>query len=82
VEVPAKVAVSDAGVIGPRGERAGGFTEDKPGEAEDGGDEGAGPTSAEVCEFGEGLGEEELVGVALKVAQDGGSEDGGYDDHA
>ena len=52
------------------------------GEGEDGGDEGASPASAEVGEFGDGLGKEDLVGVALEVAQDGGAEDGGDDDDA
>ena len=51
-------------------------------ESEDGGDEGAGPASAEVGELGDGLGKEDLVGVALEVAKDGGAEDGGNDDDA
>ena len=56
--------------------------EEQAGEGEDGGDEGAGPASAEVGELGDGLGKEDLVGVALEVAQDGGAEDGGDDDDA
>ena len=73
---------TDAGVVGPRREGAEERAEDHAGEGEDGGDEGAGPASAEVGELGDGLGKEDLVGVALEVAQDGGAEDGGDDDDA
>ena len=40
------------------------------------------PAAAEVGELGDGLGEDDLVGVALEVAKDGGAEDGGDDDAA
>ena len=72
----------DAGVVGPGSERAGGLAEDESEEDADGGDEGASPAAAEVSELGDGLGEDDLVGVALEVAQDGGAEDGGDDDAA
>ena len=71
----------DAGVVGPGREGAEKSTEHHARESEDGGDEGAGPASAEVRELGDGLGEKNLVGVALEVAEDRGSEDRrNYDD--
>ncbi len=73
---------SDADVIGPGGEGAEELAEEKAGEGEDGSDERARPAPAEVGELGDGLGEEDLDGVALEVAQDGGAEDGGDDDDA
>ena len=73
---------TDAGVIGPRREGAEEGAEHHAGEGEDGRDERAGPASAEVGELGDGLGEEDLVGVALEVAQDRRAEDGGDDDDA
>src|SRR5271170_6763065 len=74
--------MNDAGVIGPRSEGSGGFAEDQAGEAEDSSDEGARPAAAEVGEFGDGLGEDDLEGIALEVAQDRAAEDGGDDDDA
>ena len=53
-----------------------------PLKAEDGGDEGTCPAAAEISELGDRLGEDELVGVALEVAQDRGAEDGRNDQHA
>ena len=73
---------ADADVVGPGGEGAEELAEEQSGEGEDGSDEGAGPAAAEVGELGDGLGEEDLDGVALEVAQDGGAEDGGDDDDA
>ena len=45
-------------------------------------DERAGPTSAEIGKLRNRLGEEDLIRVALEVAQDGRAEDRGDDDHA
>ncbi len=73
---------ADAGMVRPGSERAGEGSEKHAGEGKGGGDEGTGPASAEVGEFGNGLGEDDLVGVALKVAEDGRAEDGGHDDDA
>ena len=58
------------------------FAEQQAGEGEDGGDERPGPAAAEVGELRDGLGEQDLDGVALEVAQDGSAEDGGDDDDA
>ena len=77
-----KMIGADAGVVGPGGEGAEELAEEHAEEGEDGGDEGAGPAAAEIGEFRDGLGEEDLIGVALEVAQDGGAEDGGDDDDA
>ena len=50
---------------------------------EDGGDKRIrGPASAEVVEFGNGFGEEQLERIALKIAKDGGAEDRGDNDDA
>ena len=46
------------------------------------GDEGAEPAAAQVGELGDRLGEDELIGVALKVAEDRGAEDRGDYDRA
>ena len=78
----AEMIGTDAGVVSPRCEGAEVGSEQQSGEGEDGGDEGPGPASAQVGELRDGLGEEDLVGVALEIAQDGGAEDGGDDDHA
>src|SRR5471032_11343 len=51
-------------------------------EKADRGGERPGPASAEVGELRDGLGEEDLDGVALEIAQDGGAEDSGDDDDA
>jgi hypothetical protein len=69
-------------VVGPGGEGTRGFAKDEAEEDADGGDERSGPTAAEVRELGDGLGEDDLVGVALEVTQDGRAEDGGDDDAA
>jgi hypothetical protein len=56
--------------------------EDHAGEGKERGDEGASPAPAEVGEFGNRLGKQDLVSVALKVAQDRSAEDGGNNDDA
>ena len=73
---------ADAGVVGPGREAASDYAKEHAGEDEQRDDDGAGPASAEVGELGDGLGEDHLIGVALKVAQDRWSEDRGDDDHA
>ena len=62
--------------------RAEELAEEQAGEGEDGGDERPGPAAAEIGELRDGLGEEDLDGVALEIAQDGGAKDGGDDDDA
>ena len=49
----------------------------EPGKNKHGGDQRTGPATTEISEFGNGLGEKHLIGVALKIAQDRGAEDGG-----
>ena len=73
---------TDARMVGPRRERAEVSAEEHAGEGEDGSDEGAGPASAQVGEFRDGLSEENLISVALEVAENGCAEDGGDNDDA
>ena len=63
---------ADAGVVGPGRERAGDLAKGQAGEDEQRDDDGTGPASAQVGKLGDGLGEDQLIGVALKVAQDRG----------
>src|SRR3984957_18472549 len=72
----------DPGVIGPGREGTEKSTEHHARESEDGGDKGAGPTSPKVGELGDGLGEKNLVGVALEVTEDRSSEDRGNHDYS
>ena len=72
----------DAGVVCPGREGAEERAQHHAGKSKDGGDERTGPASAKVGEFGDGLCEEDLVGVALEVAQDRGAEDRGDHDDA
>jgi hypothetical protein len=73
---------TDAGVVSPRRESAEEGAQHHARKRKDGGDEGASPASPEVSELGDGLGKNNLVGVALKVAENGGAENGGDDDDA
>jgi hypothetical protein len=69
-------------MVCPRREGTEEGAEEQPRESEYGGDHRASPSPAEVREFGNGLGKDDLVGVALEVAEDRGAEDGGNDDDA
>src|SRR5580704_3169630 len=51
-------------------------------ERKDGGDERAGPASTKVRELRDGLGKQDLVGVALEIAQDVRAEDCCHNDDA
>ena len=73
---------TDARVVRPGREGAEVRADQDARKGKDGGDEGAGPASAQVGEFRDGLGKEDLVGVALEIAKDAGAEDGGDDDDA
>ena len=73
---------NDPGVVGPGREGAEKSAEHHARESEDGGDERTSPASAEVRELRNGLGEKNLVGVALEIAEDRSSEDRGNHDHA
>src|ERR1017187_2067675 len=73
---------ADAGVVGPGGEGAQEFAEEQAGEGEDGGGERSGPAAPEVGQLWDGLGKQDLNGVALEIAQDGGAKDRGDDDDA
>src|SRR5580704_12280342 len=73
---------ADAGVIGPGCQGAEECSQQHPREGEDGSDERAGPASAKISEFRDGLSEEDLVCVALKISQDGRAENRGDDDGA
>ena len=66
----------DAGVIGPGHEVAQQDSEDHAGEDHQGNHERAGPAAAQVGRFRNRTGEHELEGVLLKVAQNGGPEQG------
>src|SRR5580698_5539279 len=73
---------ADAGVIGPGREAASYHAKNLTGEDEQRDNDRTGPASAEVGKLGDGLSEDHLVRVALKVAQDRWSEDRRHDDHA
>ncbi len=80
-EAPEMVGANSR-LVCPGSERPQPGAEHQAGEGEDGGHKRAGPASAEVGEFRNGFGEQDLVGVALEIAQDGGAEDGRHDDNA
>src|SRR3984957_4944397 len=82
LEVVPEMIRLDARVIGPRGKCSKEGAEHHAGEGEEGSHVGAGPAPAEIAEFGDRLGEQNLVGVALEVAEDGSAEDGSDDDDA
>ncbi len=65
-----------------RRERTKPGSEHHGGETKDGGQEGARPPSPEVCELRHRSGKDELICVALEIAEDRGSENGGDDDNA
>src|SRR5271163_1743774 len=76
------MAAGNAGVVCPWGELASRPTDHQPAESEDAGHERAGPASAKIRELGDWLGENDLICVALEVAQDRRAEDGGDHDGA
>ena len=73
---------TDTGVVCPGREGTKEGAEHHAGEGEHGGNERARPASAEVGEFGNGLGKQDLIGVALEVAEDGSAKDGCNDNDA
>jgi hypothetical protein len=72
----------NAGVVSPGCQRAQVSAENHSRKSEDGSDERSRPAPAQIGEFRNGLGEEHLIGVPLKVAENGSAEDGGDDDDA
>src|ERR1039457_4739676 len=58
------------------------FSQWNAGEDEQRSNQRSGPATAKVSELGDGLGEYQLIGVALKVAQNRGAEGRGHDDGA
>ena len=57
LQIPGEVVGSNAGVVGPGGQRAEEFAEEQPGESEDRGYERAGPAAAQVSDLRNGLSE-------------------------
>src|ERR1700683_481075 len=73
---------TDAGMVCPRREGTQVGAQHHPREGEDGRNEGASPSTAQVGEFRNRLGKQDLIGVTLKVAQDRSPEDRSNDDDA
>jgi hypothetical protein len=72
LEEPTKMNPSDASLIGPRHETAEHAAEDKAAKDEHGNDKRGKPFAAQIIELLDGLGEDQRIGVLLKVPQHGG----------
>ena len=82
LQISPEIVWSDASMVGPGSEGSKESADECARESKDSGNKGAGPTPAQIGEFRNRLGEQNLVSVALEVAQNRGAEDGRDHDDA